>query len=212
MNRAFPLTLAALALLVAVPCGATTYTTTKTYDARSVETISVEFPCGDLRIRAVDDDEISVRMVATCRSRRERCEERIDEIRLVSRPSGGTLAFKLEGMNNSFGASRPRIDLEIGVPRSIAVRIEMGAGDLDVYSLRGDVRVEMGAGDVNLRLPEHAVGAVSVNVGVGDATLRRRHEPMDASGFISKRLRWEGDGKARVDVDLGVGDVSVALD
>jgi hypothetical protein len=212
MNHAFPLALAASALIAAAtPCGATTYTASRSYPARSIETVSVEFPAGDLRIDTVDDDQITVRMVARCRQSGSRCEDRIGDLRLISRSVNGVLTLELEGLNKSTFRS-PRVELEIGIPQALAVRVEMGAGDLEVRSVTGDVQVQMGAGDVNLHLLERSVGAVAVNVGVGDATLRRHREPVDGHGFISKRLRWEGDGKSRVDVDLGVGDVSVALD
>jgi hypothetical protein len=57
------------------------------------------------------------------------------------------------------------------------------------------------------------VGDVELTVGVGDVRLRNRYDRWDGSGFISRALRWhEGEGEAKVEVDLGVGDVDVALD
>ena len=57
------------------------------------------------------------------------------------------------------------------------------------------------------------LSSVAVHVGIGDATLKRNHDHIEGAGFLSKRLSWhEGLGRSRVVVNLGVGDVGVALD
>lgn len=206
-----------LLVLVAPPASAaTTLTTSKTYPARDVRSLEIVFPAGGLEISAADGDEITVTMTARCRGLGERCRgrcrERAERIRLVSETHGGTLSFKLEGMRKTFPDGLA-VHLEFMVPRSLGLSVEMGAGDLDIGSLHGDVKVELGAGDVNIHLPEREVSTVELNVGVGDARIRLRDDSIDGSGFLSKRVHWSsGPGSSRVNVDLGVGDVDVALD
>jgi hypothetical protein len=52
---------------------------------------------------------------------------------------------------------------------------------------------------------------VRVNVGVGEARLDGRRGVRQESSFLGNRLRWQGDGKAEVRVQLGVGEARVSL-
>jgi len=52
---------------------------------------------------------------------------------------------------------------------------------------------------------------VDLNVGVGDARIRGGDLVDSKSAFISKRMHAEGKGQHDIEVDVGVGDVSVRL-
>ena len=46
----------------------------------------------------------------------------------------------------------------------------MGVGQLEVDGLAGDLDLDLGVGEATVLAPQDAVKAVSVNVGIGDAT------------------------------------------
>jgi hypothetical protein len=204
--------LLALAILLAAPAAAeTVLTTSRSYPTGGVRDIRIDFPAGGLEITPTDAEEISVTMTATCRGG-SHCQERAEKIRLISDIQGGTLSFKLEGPRRKC-VTGPVVHLEFHVPRSMDVAIEMGAGDLDIGTLAGNVAVQMGAGDIDIRSREQSFGSVNLDVGVGEAHLRRSSRSVEGKGFLSKRLHWDdGAGSGRIDVDLGVGDVDVRLD
>jgi hypothetical protein len=210
MKRTLPILLVALGLATHAQAG--TRSISRSFPTHGADQLRIEFPAGDLRIEAGDVDEIQVVMTARCRHGGRACARRAEELRLVSDTRGRTRTFKLEGWPK-FWNHGLSVRLEFTVPRSMAARIEMGAGDLRVDDLDGSVEVSMGAGDVNLRLDHEAIGSVRANVGVGDATLVRMGRRIHGSGFIARRVHWAGgDGPAAVRVHLGVGDVSISLD
>jgi hypothetical protein len=206
-----PITLALSALLGAVPVTAATLTTSKSFSAIEVEKVSINFPAGELVISAADEmDAIHVTMIARCRSG-SKCEERVQRLRLVSDIEGDTRVFRLEGQKNNFPGA-PTIKLRFEIPPHLAVSVHMGAGEVDIRDLAGNLGLTMGAGDVEIRALESSLRTVDVHVGVGDANLRVGERRFDGRGFLAKRLQWsQGSGLGRLEVDLGAGDVNVAL-
>ena len=56
-----------------------------------------------------------------------------------------------------------------------------------------------------------AASGINLNVGVGDARIRGGEVLDSESAFISKSIRAQGSGDKDLEVDLGVGDVSIRL-
>lgn len=203
--------IALLALGVATASTAGTLTATKTYSSRGVESIRIDFAAGELDVVESETDDFEVTMKARCPVG-GRCEERARALRLVSERDGRTLIFRLDGQKKSLPGG-PKVSLRFRVPHDVGVRVHMGAGDVDIGGVKGNVSLQLGAGDVSIRKDESTVHTVDVNVGVGDANLRVGRHRVGGRGFLSKHLRWsEGSGTGRVDVDLGAGDVTVSLD
>jgi hypothetical protein len=189
-------------------------TVTKTFKTDGAHDLRIDFPAGELTIVAADVVDVSATMTARCNDSDDYsdCEERAERVRLLSDVQGGTLRLKLEGLPkaNRHGFS---IELRLEVPKSLGLSVDMGAGEVDIRGMEDDVTVELGAGDATVHAPEQSIHSVRLTVGLGDATLVHGHDRIEGKGFISKSLRWhEGRGPARIEVDLGVGDIDVALD
>lgn len=209
MTRSFGIILVCLA--AASNASAGTLTASRTYSTSGVESIRINFGAGALDVEAAETDEIEVTMLARC-SPGKRCEERARSLRLVSEREGNTLVFRLDGQKKTV-PRMPKVTLRFRVPAESGVQVHMGAGAVDVAGMEGNVDVTLGAGDVEIRKAASSVRSVDVHVGVGDARLHAGARHVEGRGFVSKRLKWsEGTGVGRVDVDLGAGDVTVALD
>ena len=129
----------------------------------------------------------------------------------MSQYTGDAVWLRLEGVKK-VPPGGPKLTVRVEVPRDLALRVEMSAGDLTVHGIERDVDVDMSAGDVNIDLPERRVQSVDVHVSVGDATLRNRDHVLDGEGWLGKRIDWnEGRGESRVRVKLSAGDVNVLL-
>ena len=62
-------------------------------------------------------------------------------------------------------------------------------------------------------MPAAAVGEVSVDTGVGEATLYADGRHVEGKGFVGKSLNWsKGRGKAAITVDCGVGEADIRLE
>ena len=175
--------------------------------------VRLEFPIGELRVIPSDDLRVRFDLRIRCRGRTdEHCAELANKLQLESDDTGNTLSLKLEGypkwLRKGFTAMG-----ELRVPRSLAVRIEMGVGQLDVEGLEGDLDVELGVGQADLRLPRARMREVSVDTGIGDATIRGGGSETASSRFLGTRVSWsQGRGPSDVRVHVGVGEGTVRLE
>lgn len=205
---------AAAALLVALPVAADEVIRTidRQISAADASRIHLEFPVGELKIEAGTGREVEVHVDLKCdSSRKTRCIEATKAITLVATP-GERLHVELKGWPKS-GSRGMEADVRVTVPRDLPLQAELGVGELGVSGMEADLSVDLGVGDVEIVMPESAVRSVSIDTGVGDATVYAASQRIEGSGFISKDVKWtKGEGKARVSVDLGVGDAQVRLE
>lgn len=100
-------------------------------------------------------------------------------------------------------------DLDATGLRAVDLNVKAGDIDLDLDPLPGRHAVFLAAGDLTVTLPEHADASVHGSVKVGDASasapLRSERRGMIA-GQVSGVL---GDGRARIELTVGTGDLDV---
>jgi len=128
----------------------------------------------------------------------------VDDMDLEVRERGDTLilVFDEKHVNAQWYVEMPAVD---------KTTIEMGVGELRLEIAATELNVELGVGDVDIDADENNVGRVDLDVGVGDARIRGGDLVDSKSAFISKRMHAEGKGQHDIEVDVGVGDVSVRL-
>jgi hypothetical protein len=188
-------------------------TDTQSFAVSRQHRVRLEFPIGELRVLPSDDSRVRFDLRVRCKSRSdERCMELANELRLESDDDGGTLSLKLEGypkwQRKGFTAMG-----ELRVPRALAVKIEMGVGQLEIEGLLGDLDVDLGVGQADVRIPRANVREVSVDTGIGDASIRGAGSSSASSRFLGTRVEWsEGRGRADVRIHVGVGEGTVRLE
>jgi hypothetical protein len=237
-NRSVPIILGTLVIvavclvlpLLAKSAEAASRTLIENYAVGSAERLDLAIPFGDLKIEGVDGGSVRVRVEATC-TRDGDCEELVENLRLESKRRGRTLHVKLEGAR-----LRDRLDLDddrghadhgehfdrdgkanirivVQVPRSLTLKLAMGAGVVDIAGLRHDLEINLGAGEIAVRMPERSVGAIDVALAVGEAQITQGGRTRDYARVLGGPIRWrEGKGDAAIDVSLGAGSVDVTLD
>jgi hypothetical protein len=179
--------------------------------AGEAEKLHVDLSFGDLTIEGAEVRDVEVEVVFTCtRQDLEKCRRQADKIRLQPRVYGKTLDVQLQR------TSRGRLSgisarMKLKVPRRLAVEVDARAGDVLVSNMDSDVEVDVGAGDVDLGHRQSLVGTVKVDVGVGNADLWLNDSRIEATGF-PRSLTWRGSGTAKIEVDVGTGDVAVRLE
>jgi hypothetical protein len=217
----FAPTLAALAVLAgpvmctgALPARAALLTTDPhVYPVTAKHRIRLEFPVGELKVVATDEPHVRFDLKVRCRnSSDERCEEMANRLILDSDDTGGTLNLKLHKFPhwNNHGMT---VIGQLWVPRTLAVDIEMGVGELDIAGLEGDIDVDLGVGDADIRASRSQASHVSVETGIGDAEIRGGGSGTRSRGFIGSHAMWtDGDGRSAVHLHVGVGDATVRLE
>jgi hypothetical protein len=108
---------------------------------------------------------------------------------------------------------KENIRVIVQVPRSLTLKLAMGAGVVDIAGLRHDLEINLGAGEIAVRMPERSVGAIDVELAVGEAQITQGGRTRDYARVLGGPIRWrEGKGDAEIDVSLGAGSVDVTLD
>lgn len=205
-----------LALLVPAAAAAGEKPAIRTLDARfagaGVELVELEFPVGQVIVAGHDGRDVVVKVDLACETTRSRsCREAAREVRLVGKVSDERLHVELDNWPRVSGRGL-EARAKVHVPRFLALRCDLGVGELKVSGMERDVAIDLGVGEVHVSLPEHAVGTVDLDVGVGEADLSSSHGSQAGKGFIAKELHWrKGKGEAAVRVDCGVGEINVAL-
>ena len=104
--------------------------------------------------------------------------------------------------------------MTVGVGVKVGVDVGLGVdvgGGVWVGGMESHVEIDSLAGDVDLTHRQELIDAIKVDVGAGDADLWLKESRVKGHGF-PRTLRWYGSGPARVNIDVGTGDVSVRLE
>jgi hypothetical protein len=214
-------TLLALALLAVVPLplfageDEEMRRESASYPTEGARSVTVDLPIGELRVVGTTDGTVDAQLRVTCRRDTQRCRDKASRVHLRPRRSGSTLELEVVGLDQGRHGADPTPHLELRLPASIALAIEVGVGEVDVRGVSGDVAIETGVGEVNVRMAESAVREVALDVGVGDARLVPETHDVRTSGFffLGNEVDWrEGAGTSEVTVEVGVGEATVRLE
>jgi DUF4097 and DUF4098 domain-containing protein YvlB len=176
-----------------------------TFEAGETPALEITNFAGAVTIRSGEGNAVYV--VAT---KKAPSQSRLDRIEVNMSESDGRVVIKTR---NSSNISDTSVDLEITAPAGSQVRVDTGAGEVNVRGITGQTDIHSGAGAVDVR---GAQAPVQVDLGAGQITYE---------GIPSGNCRFEtGVGEvilrlptsANVTVDLGTGmgsvDVNLALD
>jgi len=179
----------------------------------SINEVSLDFPVGSLTVEAWDSPQFDVDVKLACNHHAtNRCLDAAKAARLVYSTAGDRLRIEVKNWPKFGGSRGLHVLARISVPRDLAVRAELGVGELNVHGITGNLTADLGVGEVNVTLPKEAIGAVDLDAGVGEASLVAAGRRYESSGFIARELRWDkGTGRSRVTVDCGVGEIDVVL-
>lgn len=179
----------------------------------SDKTVHLKFPVGSLRVEASSDRQVSFELSGHCRRWwGDDCRDRAERIHIRSESSDGQVDLSVKGYPK-MNAGGFELRGVLRLPAELALKVDMGVGEVDIRDIEGDLDVDLGVGDANIHAPDRAVRSVDVNTGVGDADVVARGSRVRRHGFISSSASWdEGRGRSTVSLHVGVGDGTVRLD
>ncbi len=164
-------------------------------EVKAGQTVRIEIPVGEIRIDAVDGSRLRADLTLECRWSRVDCRQAVDEVELEVRSKERGVRLELERLPQWH---KSKLEIE---------------GTID--GAEGDLWVDMGVGEVEAWLPRQGVGTVSLDVGVGEAELFGADTRIAGrrSLLVGSEVYWdEGPGRARIRIDLGVGEITLRLD
>jgi hypothetical protein len=209
MRKTTPILILTLAL--AVPAVAGEDIQNHSFDATGVKLVRLDHPVGELEIVGADVKAVEVRMEIDCESRK--CADVIDDIKLESRVKNGELRLEVDGYPTfSKGLS---VNLEMRVPRAMALAIEHGVGEVSIESVDGDIDLESGVGEVDIRGNSKSFRSAEIELGVGESELTVDGASVEGDSFlfVGGETEWhKGRGESRLKIEVGVGEATVRLD
>jgi len=206
-------------------------TIAKNFPAANLQGFRVEGRVGDIRVRANNSNEISLRL--ELEARREggwllgsKGDPR--DVELDESSSGGTLRLSLRGERKGLHERWTLL-----VPARLAAEIKLDVGDIEARDLEGGMRVSVNVGNIELDVPRGAIDA-KVNVGdikgrtatdayddvrlesnVGEADLRVGSQRINSSNKRrygpGEDVHWSGSGRDRIRMEVNVGDASLVI-
>lgn len=177
------------------------------------QALRLDLRYGEIHVECGEADQVELELRVRCTSRREKCDERLAAVELACEPHGRTLEVRVDGLRR-FSTHSTHVELWVRVPPDRPLDIDLGAGEVRVTGLERDLRVHLGAGSIQVRMPEAAVHSVDARAGVGEASLSgRRVRVEERRHLVGGVAHWSGGpGEARVDCQVGAGEVAVRLE
>ncbi len=196
-----------MAAIIATPIAlADTYKRmTHEIDAADFERLRIEMSVGELDIEIYDGDviELDIQLEANRNWWSFRRGD-VEDIELDQRPSGDTLYIGID-RDNVEQTWRAR------VPAALALRIEVGVGDVEIEGLNNDLNLDVGVGAARVEVNTENYHTVAATAGVGDAVIRGFSDGTDNERrrFVGADAYYAGEGEYEVRVEVGVGDAQV---
>jgi hypothetical protein len=179
--------------------------------AKGIETLEVDCGSGYLKIKGVDGlKEIQVKATIVIKGIDE---DEIDELikdsvklKLSQRGSRAVLVSKFESgiFKSLFGRKSGLINLDVRVPKKMALDIDDGSGFIEIYNIDGDLDMDDGSGSLEIN---GVSGDVDIDDGSGSIEIENIGGNLnldDGSGGIEV-TKVGGD----VDIDDSSGSMSV---
>jgi hypothetical protein len=174
--------------------------------------IHLDFPVAELNVDSGPGDRVGLDVKVRCREKTGRCADRAHELELVFDNSGEVFKIRMKKFPKWRSSRSLKIVAHITVPRDLALKAELGVGEMNIHGVAGDLDVDLGVGQVNVDLPKAAFASVKLDTGIGEASLVAAGRRYESAGLMTRELRWtEGTGHSRVKVDCGVGEIDVVL-
>ena len=186
---------------------------TKTFETQAGQKVRLQLPVADLRLDVADGNQVQADLLVSCRWQQE-CADLLSEIELVSSSTAQRFVVELKGISQ-WQSARVEVEGTLIVPRSADLELEIGVGDIKVRGVEKDLRIDMGVGKVKIWQPAETAKDISLEVKVGEAAILGAAEGVSdrRSFLVGSEVFWDqGQGEARVEVDVGVGEVSLWLE
>jgi len=177
---------------------------TESVSSDQFERLKLELTVGQLDIEVWDEDtvEIDIELKAE-RSWLTWTRRKVEEIDLNIEDNGDELYLGID-------ERAVKQQWRLKVPAKLAMEIEMGVGEVSIKGLHRSLALELGVGSVSVYTDDVDFKEIVASVGVGDATLRGFGKGVDNERrFVSADAYYEGDGEHQIQIELGVGEVSI---
>ena len=174
--------------------------------------IHLDFPVGEVQVTGGDNRQVDLDVKITCNEPTGRCESAAKRLRVVFNRADGQLEIRVADWPAMAATKGLNVDAVLRVPRNLPLRADLSVGKLTIDGIAADVTADLGVGEVGVTLPKEAIGSANIDTGIGEASLVAAGRRYSSAGLIVRAIHWDkGQGRGRVKVDCGVGEIHVTL-
>jgi hypothetical protein len=191
----------------------TVRTFTQTFPGAGLATVSLDIPVGEVQVTASGGTDVQVDLRVLCdHDHLKSCTERAKRLTFTAGRSADRVDVRV-AKSSGWGSHGLHVKAFVTAPRRLAIKADLGVGELHVDGFASDVSADLGVGEVHVTAPEAAVRSVSVDTGVGEGHLYAAGRHWSSEGLFTREINWsDGAGHARIAVDCGVGEAHVRLE
>lgn len=175
----------------------------ETFEVSAVPTLDITNFAGTVTIRSGEGE--LVRIAAT---KKAPSVNKLDRIEVGMSEANDRVTIKTKKFFDKGNAS---VDLEITAPPGSRVKVNNGAGEVDVQGITGQIDIHSGAGEVSVHRAE---GPVQVDLGAGQITYEGapKGDCRFQSGAGEIVLKLPASPDVRIDLGTALGGVNVEFD
>lgn len=167
--------------------------------------LEIDFPVGILEVENYDGSEVVVTVRIEPKNDKGWFGSEVDlsDIELSHSQSAGSLNLKLD--NDDIQQS-----WYVKMPKSMAIDVELGVGDIEINDASNSVDIELGVGAVRIDSALDDYKRIELDTGVGDTKIRGlKNDANTSRKVVSSHSSYRGNGQYAIDVEVGVGDIKV---
>lgn len=210
--------IAALAsvLLSAVTGPEATVTTTRVFAVSGTPSLSITNPAGNVTVQVGGDGQVTAQVMKHAQGRTKAISQaNADRMVVDLNQSGSTITVTARFDTTGFdgGTVRRTVDLLVTVPQNANTRVQLGAGNITVRGVSGEMQLVNGAGNVTAENATFS-GSSQLKTGAGNVTANfglAGGSTMDVNvGAGNATLTLPANTPAHVDASTGVGNLTIS--
>jgi len=175
--------------------------------------IDLNITTGDVIIESSLGNQFRAEMTVECPGLNSQCAKKMAGLEFVQFSEGEhlSLATNRDSFVQHYNAN---LKMNIFVPKSHRLNINMDAGELRVNNIDSCLNVNMSAGEININMHYSMIASVDLDAKFGYASLHVNgiYQNGNRSWLVGEEVHWnQGVGHCEMDVDIQAGEISVNL-
>ncbi|MFY8327914.1 hypothetical protein [Pseudoalteromonas sp. ZZD1] len=168
------------------------------------QTLDISFPVGSLEINTHDGNEIKISIELEDKNNGWFDNtDNLDELTLDSKQTASELTLSLDNDD-------VQQNWLVSVPRSLAVNVDLGVGDIEINDFTNSADIEVGVGAVRIDSQSDDYKYINLDSGVGDTRISGlTGDAKTSRKMVSSESEYSGNGTHTIKIEVGVGDIKV---
>lgn len=179
---------------------------TKDIQIKNAQQLHLDAHVGSVKFSPSSDDQIHVYVKVSDKEGWGIFKDSPQDAQLVVQREGNKLTLSLN--DDEYGE-----EWRIELPQMSLLNADLGVGEIQVKRINTNLKLDVGVGEATIVASASAYSSANGQAGVGAAAVRSVSGTTTSDrAMVSEEVNWSGSGEYSIDVEVGVGDISIKLD